>query len=46
MRRILLIVATITLLLAYVKTKEILLAISSLGFLIATIFDYLSIRRS
>ena len=45
MRRILLLVTTLALTLAYFKTKDILLAISAIGFLVATIFDYLSARR-
>lgn len=39
------IVTTILSLLAYAKTGELLFAISGVGFIIATIFEYLSFRR-
>lgn len=45
MRKALLITATVVSFLAYLKSNEILLAISAIGFLVAAIFDYLSTRR-
>lgn len=39
------IATTVLLFLAYVKTGELLFAISGAGFIIATIFEYLSFRR-